>query len=110
MIMGSDSANTHANQAGAIGIGPLAKHSTTPTSGASVLPGVISGGAHGGTSLNDSSVKNSGPNDPEQMLKKWGGTEHNYWFGINACRSGAIPLPLGGRNSAKSSSALSSAP
>ena len=83
MIVGADGSNAHANQAGAVGIRALTQHPTTPTSGAGLLLGVLGGGAHGDTSLIDSSVNNSGPNDPEHFLKKCGGSERNYGFGIN---------------------------
>ena len=108
--MDSDGPHTHANQAGAVGIATLTEHSTPPTSGASFLLGVLGGGAHGDTSLIDSSVNNSGPNDPEHFLKKCGGSEQNYCFGINRLPSGVIGMELRRFSSASNSSALSSAP
>ena len=107
--MDCNGSNPHANQASAVRIGALAKHSATPASGARLLAGVLGRGAHGGTSLNDSSVNNSGPNDPEHFLKKCGGTERNHCFGINEVRSGGIQSPSRRLSSASNSTALSSA-
>ena len=44
--MGFDGSHTHTNQARAVGIGTLAQHSTTPTSGARLLLDALGGGAH----------------------------------------------------------------
>ena len=110
MIVGSNGSNAHADQAGAVGIRTLTQHSTPPTSGAGLLLDLLVGGAHGDTSLIDSSVNNSGPNDPEHFLKKCGGSERNYGFGINRVPSGVIQTLPRCFNSLSSSWALSSEP
>ena len=110
VIVGSDGSNAHADQAGAVGIRALTQHPTTPTSGAGLLLDLLGGGAHGDTSLIDSSVNNSGPNDPEHFLKKCGGTERHDCFGINRRPSGVNQVPSRCFSSLSNSSALSSAP
>ena len=109
VIVGSDGSNAHADQASAVGIRALTQHPTTPTSGAGLLLDLLGGGAHGDTSLIDSSVNNSGPNDPEHFLKKCGGSEPNHGFGINRLPSGVIKAPSRSFSSLSSSWALSSA-